>query len=183
MEKPAQTPNGAPHRRRRRRPAGSAPQAQPPREGKAPEQPREPRRPAPHGTGPANNAPGRENPPRQSSRPRRGQGRPAPQEQPRRRHSRSRAQKAPTPARICARHRGLVTSKSEHPPSRTHPLSYAARIGAATCFLRERTPGIQALSPSFKFTPNTSETNCVSPSQMNCEPSARMSVAKNSTNW
>ena len=82
MEKPAQTPNGAPHRRRRRRPAGSAPQAQPPREGKAPEQPREPRRPAPHGTGPANNAPGRENPPRQSSRPRRGQGRPAPQEQP-----------------------------------------------------------------------------------------------------
>ena len=39
MEKPAQTPNGAPHRRRRRRPAGSAPQAQPPREGKAPEQP------------------------------------------------------------------------------------------------------------------------------------------------
>lgn len=82
MEKPAQTPNGAPHRRRRRRPAGSAPQAQPPREGKAPEQPREPRRPAPHGTGPANNAPGRENPPRQSSRPRRGQGQPAPQEQP-----------------------------------------------------------------------------------------------------
>lgn len=82
MEKPAQTPNGAPHRRRRRRPAGSAPQAQLPREGKAPEQPREPRRPAPHGTGPANNAPGRENPPRQSSRPRRGQGQPAPQEQP-----------------------------------------------------------------------------------------------------
>ena len=106
-----------------------------------------------------------------------------PQGQSRRRHSRSRTQKAPMPARICARHRGLVTSKNEHPPSRTHPLSYAARMGAATCFLRESTPGIQALSPSFKFTPNTSETNCVSPSQMNCEPSARMSVAKNSTNW
>lgn len=43
MEKAAQTPNGAPHRRRRRRPAGngSAPQAQQPaREGKAPAQPR-----------------------------------------------------------------------------------------------------------------------------------------------
>ena len=45
MEKAAQTPNGAPHRRRRRRPAGngSAPQAQQPaREGKAPAQPRKP---------------------------------------------------------------------------------------------------------------------------------------------
>ena len=53
MEKPAQTPNGAPHRRRRRRPAGngSAPQApQPAREGKASAQPREPRKAAPQNT-------------------------------------------------------------------------------------------------------------------------------------
>lgn len=53
MEKAAQTPNGAPHRRRRRRPAGngSAPQAQQPaREGKAPAQPR---KPAPQAAAPA----------------------------------------------------------------------------------------------------------------------------------
>ena len=53
MEKAAQTPNGAPHRRRRRRPAGngSAPQAQQPaREGKAPAQPR---KPAPQTAAPA----------------------------------------------------------------------------------------------------------------------------------
>lgn len=79
MEKAAQTPNGAPHRRRRRRPAGngSAPQAQQPaREGKAPAQPR---KPAPQAAAPAApKAPRSENAPRANgSHPRRGQGRPA----------------------------------------------------------------------------------------------------------
>lgn len=78
MEKAAQTPNGAPHRRRRRRPAGngSAPQAQQPaREGKAPAQPR---KPAPQAAAPAApKAPRSENAPRANgSHPRRGQGRP-----------------------------------------------------------------------------------------------------------
>ena len=40
---------------------------------------------------------------------------------------------------------------------------YFARMGAATCFLRESTPGIQAVLPSFRSTPNTSETKAVSP--------------------
>ena len=79
MEKPAQTPNGAPHRRRRRRPAGngSAPQAQQPaREGKAPAQPREPRKAAPQNTAAAAPKPPREGGAPRSGRPRRGQGRP-----------------------------------------------------------------------------------------------------------
>lgn len=79
MEKAAQTPNGAPHRRRRRHPAGngSAPQAQQPaREGKAPAQPR---KPAPQAAAPAApKAPRSENAPRANgSHPRRGQSRPA----------------------------------------------------------------------------------------------------------
>lgn len=79
MEKAAQTPNGAPHRRRRRRPAGngSAPQAQQPaREGNPPAQPR---KPAPQTAAPAApKAPRSENAPRANgSHPRRGQGRPA----------------------------------------------------------------------------------------------------------
>lgn len=68
MEKAAQTPNGAPHRRRRRRPAGngSAPQAQQPaREGKAPAQPR---KPAPQAAAPA--APKAPRPPRNARAPR-----------------------------------------------------------------------------------------------------------------
>lgn len=79
MEKPAQTPNGAPHRRRRRRPAGngSAPQApQPAREGKAPAQPREPRKAAPQNTAATAPKPPREGGAPRSGRPRRGQGRP-----------------------------------------------------------------------------------------------------------
>lgn len=79
MEKAAQTPNGAPHRRRRRRPVGngSAPQAQQPaREGKSPAQPR---KPAPQAAAPAAPKASRsENAPRANgSHPRRGQGRPA----------------------------------------------------------------------------------------------------------
>ena len=81
MEKAAQTPNGAPHRRRRRRPTGngSVPQAQQPaREGKAPAQPR---KPAPQAAPAAAKAPRNENAPRGGNRPRRGQAKPAQQPQ------------------------------------------------------------------------------------------------------
>ena len=97
MEKPAQTPNGAPHRRRRRRPAGSgAPQAaQAVREGKAPAAPRKP--------APQNAAPAKEGAPRAGGRPRRGQGRPAaPAQQPLKQNAPAPRAQAPQPARPTA---------------------------------------------------------------------------------
>lgn len=60
--------------------------------------------------------------------------------------------------------------------------AYRARTGAATCFLRESTPGIQTLLPVTSI-PKALFTKSVSPSTMNWLPSARISVAKKSTNW
>ena len=58
---------------------------------------------------------------------------------------------------------------------------YEARMGAATCFLRDSTPGIQ-LPPSQHSISKTRFTRAGSPSTMNCEPSARMSVTSSRAN-
>lgn len=58
---------------------------------------------------------------------------------------------------------------------------YAFRSGAATCFLRERTPGIQ-VPPCWQVMPKVCSTISGLPSTMNWLPSAMMSVTSSSTN-
>lgn len=156
MEKAAQTPNGAPHRRRRRRPAGngSEPQAQQPaREGKAPAQPR---KPAPQAAAPAApKAPRSENAPRANgSHPRRGQGRPAqPQSQqaPRQNAPQSARPAAPQPPRRNARPAPQVPSQ----PLRDQPKApRPPRNARAPRSTAPEQPGLDLISrrpPKQKF--------------------------------
>lgn len=165
MEKPAQTPNGAPHRRPP--PVGppvtaALPQApQPAREGKAPAQPREPRKAAPQNTAAAAPKPPREGGAPRSGRPRRGQGRPntaAQPQQPPKQAAPAPRQPAPQakPAAPQPPRRGNSRSASAIPsaPLRDQPKAPRPQRSRAQHSAVPNEPGLDLISrrpPKQKF--------------------------------
>lgn len=151
MEKPAQTPNGAPHRRRRRRPTGSAPQnRQPAREGKAPA--------AQRSAAPQNaavpSAPAKEGAPRPNGRSHRGQGRPAPQP----RQETPAKQSAPNPRAAAPLQPRRAGRPAPQAPSRPLPDQPKAprqpRNARPPKHVQEEEPGLELIArrpPKQKF--------------------------------
>lgn len=102
----------------------------------------------------------------------------------------TRARRKPRGARAPPVPQAAATARARpqaaaQPRAQTAPACrarYAPKMRAATCFLRERIPGIHVPPSPVQLMPNTRFTTRRLPSQKNWLPSARMSVTMNSTN-